>query len=181
MILPYFAGTMAFFCDCAGNLEGTEQIDIHLTGELVVCDVLCGSNCAGAGVVDQDIDPAIFFQDLVDHFLDHLCIGNITADRESLNSEFLMNLGGDFFNFLLSAGDGNDSRALICQCFRHLHTKSAGTSGDNRDSSFKIKILFHHYLPKHLWKTFCGHAPRRVVACKTYAVLCSCLHPPRKP
>ena len=145
-----FGGDHGLLGNGTRYLEGAEQVDIHLTGELVVCDVFRRSDCAGAGVVDQDINPSIFFQNLVNHFLDHLCICNIASDRESLYAELLPDLRSHFFNFLLSSRNRNNDSPLICKCFRHLNAQSAGTSGDNGNSSLKIKILFHVYLPEHL-------------------------------
>ena len=130
-------------CDLARHLEGAEEIDIHLMLKLLIGDILSGGDCAGAGIVDQNVDSAEPFQNRSDCLFHILGIGNIAGDADRLHTELPGDFRRDLIEQILPSGNCCDLCALACERLCHLHAETGRAAGDERDLSAQIKIVFH--------------------------------------
>ena len=130
-------------CDLARHLEGAEEIDIHLMLKLLIGDILSGGDCAGAGIVDQNVDPAEPLQNRSDCLLHILSVGNIAGDADRLHTELFADFRRDLIEQILPPRDCRDLCALACERLCHLHAETGRAAGDKRDLSAQIKIVFH--------------------------------------
>ena len=107
------------------HLERAEQVDLHLVVELLIGDILSGSNSTRSGIVDEDIDASEVLHRLAYHIVAHLSICHIAAYRQHLYAIRFAQFGCHFFQFLHTACNRNDVATLIGQSLRHLHSQSA--------------------------------------------------------
>ena len=132
-----------FLRSCAGNAEGTEQINIHLISKLLVRNILGRSHSARTGVVDQDINSSELLQYGIDHVFHRRCVRDVAADRKRLHAEFIRDLLRDSVDHVLAAGNGYNRGTLIGQRLGHLHAKSGRAARHNRNLTLQIKIILH--------------------------------------
>ena len=145
-----FCGNHGFLRNCAGNPEGPEEVDVHLIAELLIRDVFRGSDSARPRIVDQDINAAEFLHDGIHHRIDIGRVCDVTSHSKRLYSKLFGYFSRYFLNQILTACHSYDVCSLIGQGFCHLNTKSCGTTGNNRDLSFKIKIILHVSISCHM-------------------------------
>src|SRR5215216_3663713 len=81
-----------------------------------------------AGAVDEQVDPAMLFQDLVGGLVDIGLIAHIELDRLGLAALF-GDVGDDAFEFFLAAARNHHRPAIRRQKFRPGLADSAATTG----------------------------------------------------
>ena len=119
--------------DGTGHLEGAEEVDVHLAGELLVGDLLRRGHRAGAGVVDEDVDAAEALHDRVDGLLHALRIGHVADDAHRADAVGLLQHRGVFLDHRLAAGEADDIAALVGQRLGHLDAEAGAATGHDSD------------------------------------------------
>ena len=95
------------------HLEGAEEVYLHLIVELLIGDVLSRSNSPRAGIVDEDVDASEVFHRLLHHVFHHLCVGDVAADRQHVNTVVAAQLCSHLLELFHTACYRHDVTSLI--------------------------------------------------------------------
>ena len=111
--------------------------------ELVVGNLLGGSDCTGSGVVDENIHASELLHGGCNRRLHLLGIGDVAAERQHLYAEFLIDSLCILLKEVHAAGKKHEVGTLAGERLCHLESKPGGSTGYNGHAAGEIKIVFH--------------------------------------
>ena len=113
-----------FFSNSSGNLEGSEEVNIHFVHKLLIGYIFGRSNCSGSGVVDKNVDTAVFFHNCINHGINTVCISDVTTYSNSRYIEGFADISCDLVYEVLTTCNSYDGCTLACKSFGHLYAET---------------------------------------------------------
>ena len=135
------------FADGLGKKECAGQIGLDNFVPLLQSHLFRWRAPGCAGVIDQNVDTAKFLLRRFRHGANAGRIFHVASQSQGFYAELRQFLGG-LYASLFFASTQNQVGAHLCKAFRHLATKTNGTTGDHRDSRGKIKHLILVHAPR---------------------------------